>query len=103
MIYAAMKYSKSESINDHLFYSWPEYHSATFNPDIEIICLIELGRLHGKTYSEKKADIESKAIEFSNNQYGGLSYSELADIESYFERYGRRYGLLKDFHENVIC
>ena len=101
MIYASLK--NEDQITDYLFNNWPEYHKATFCPDIETICLIELDRTHGKTYQERKSCIENKAIEFSNNQHGGLSWSELFNIESYFRWYGRRYGLLNEFRENAIC
>ena len=101
MIYAVLKIENDETAN--LFYSWEDYFRATFDPDIETIALIELGRLKGKTYNDRKSCIESKAIEFSNNQYPGLSWGEMSDIEEYFSRYGSRYGLLTDFHENAIC
>lgn len=100
MIYAVLKQDNDETAN--LFFSWEEYHKATFSPDIEPICIIELSRVKGN-YQDKKAAIESKAIEYSNNQYPGLSYGELFDIENYFSTYGKRYGLLRDFHENAIC
>lgn len=101
MIYTVLKENNNETAN--LFYSWEEYHKTTFSPDIETICIIELGRIKGKTYQAKKAAIEDKAIEYSNNQAGGLSYGEIADIQGYFETYGKRYGLLREFYENAIC
>lgn len=101
MIYAVLKIDNDDTAN--LFFSWEEYHKATFNPDIEPICIIELGQIKGKTYQAKKAAIEDKAIEYSNNIAPGLSYGELFDIENYFSTYGKRYGLLRDFHENAIC
>lgn len=104
MIYAVLREpGKQFPENAYLFYTWRDFHAATFSPDIEELCVIELGRLKGKTYAERKADIEAKAIEYSHNMEGGLSYGELSDIQEYFERYGRRYGLLTDFHENAIC
>lgn len=101
MIYTVLKQNNTETA--HLFFTWPEYHEATFSPDIEPIITIELGRLKGKTYQERKACIEDKAIDYSNNQAGGLSYNELYYISSYFETYGKRYGLLNEFKENAIC
>lgn len=101
MIYTVLKQNNDETA--HLFFTWPEYHAATFTPDIEIISTIELGRAKGKTYQERKTCIEDKAIEYSNNQYPGLSWGELFEIESYFRSYGKRYGLLSEFRENAIC
>lgn len=101
MIYSVLKANGDEKA--FLFFSYPEYHAATFNPEIEEICFIELGRLHGKTYREKQAAIQAKAIDYSNNQYPGLSWGELSDIQEYFERYGRRYGLISEFNAEAIC
>lgn len=59
----------------------------------------------GRTYLDRKNDLRDKAIEWSNTQgeYGAWSYGELADIQSFFEINGRRYGLLNEFRENAIC
>lgn len=57
----------------------------------------------GKTYAERKENLTNKAIEWS--YAGGVaewSYGELAEIQSFFERYGRRYGLIREFRENAI-
>ena len=32
-----------------------------------------------------------------------MSYEELAEAQSYFEKLGKRYGLLAEFRENGIC
>jgi hypothetical protein len=100
MIYAVLKQGNDETAN--LFFRWEDFHKATFNPEVEPICIIELGHVKGN-YQDKKAAIEDKAIEYSNNQYPGLSYGELFEIESYFRSYGKRYGLLSEFRENAIC
>lgn len=62
-------------------------------------------KVSGKTYAERKADIEAKAIDWSNNlgEYPAWSYGELADIQEFFEKNGKRYGLLREFRENAIC
>lgn len=56
------------------------------------------------TYAEKKEAIRNKAIEyqltFEENNY---SWGEVAEKEAYFEKQGRRYGLLREFRENAIC
>ena len=69
----------------------------------EVIDFIPL-TVSGKTYAERKVDLEGKAIEWS--YAGGVacwSYGELADIQGFFEANGKRYGLLREFHENGIC
>ena len=56
------------------------------------------------TYEEKKERVRQEAIdwqnEFCNHNY---SYGELTKFGYYFEKLGRRYGLLKEFRENGIC
>lgn len=55
-------------------------------------------------YQISKIKARQKAIEwqvdFPNNNY---SWGELAEWAAYFERLGKRYGLLTEFRENGIC
>ena len=56
------------------------------------------------TYEIKKEMARQEAIDwqndFCNHDY---TYGELAEFGYYFEKHGRRYGLLKEFRENGIC
>ena len=56
------------------------------------------------TYETKKEMARQEAInwrnDFCNHNY---RYEELVEFEHYFEKLGKRYGLLKEFHENAIC
>lgn len=55
-------------------------------------------------YQISKIKARQKAIDwqanFPNNNY---SWGELAEWVAYFERLGKRYGLLTEFRENGIC
>ena len=55
-------------------------------------------------YQVAKENARQKAIdwqyEFSETS---MSWGELAYWQSYFERLGKRYGLLTEFRENCIC
>lgn len=59
--------------------------------------------LYKLTYSEKKAKLREEAIrwqlDFSRHCY---SYGELAEMQAYFEKEGKKYGLMKEFRENGI-
>ena len=68
---------------------------------IDNACVV-LGKLTGKTYADKKAELIDKAIEFTRIDIGGLSYGEYASVNEYFETYGKRYGHLKEFKEAGI-
>lgn len=101
MIYTVLK--ENDEYNAYLFNDFNEFTAALIERDnVNLECAIELNEVNG-TYNEKKAAIEAKAIEYSNNQAGGLSYGEIADIQGYFETYGKRYGLLRNFREEDIC
>lgn len=60
-------------------------------------------RLEGHDYRSYQSDLRHIATDFQMLDEGGLSYGELADIQGFFERYGRKYGLLREFRENGIC
>lgn len=55
-------------------------------------------------YQKNKERIRQKAIDFSNSFSSGTVYyySELSEIQAYFEKQGKRYGLLTEFKENCI-
>ena len=55
-------------------------------------------------YQEMKEKIRAFAIEWQLvSSQKALSLEEITRAERYFEKFGRRYGLLKEFHENGIC
>lgn len=84
-----------------LYYSFERFFSDTFSPACEVLAALTL-KTKGKTYHERKANARNLAIQFSNNNYPGLSWGELAEIQAFFEKVGKRYGLLTEFRENAI-
>lgn len=56
-----------------------------------------------KSYEERKEEIRQEAIDYQiswgDNCY---SYGEILEYTEYFEKQGKRYGLLKEFRENAI-
>lgn len=56
-----------------------------------------------KTYAEKKEQARNKAVEWQKSlDAHSYSYGEMAYFLGYFERLGKRYGLLEEFRENGI-
>lgn len=55
-------------------------------------------------YLRAKEAARQEAIDwqadFPNHNY---SWGEMAEFEAYFEKLGRRYGLLREFRDNCIC
>lgn len=76
------------------------FNAATFSPDIEYQLLPF--KISGKTYAERKNAARQLAIDYQYTDCGGLSWGEYAAITSYFEKIGRRYGLLREYRENEI-
>ena len=89
-------------IENYIYYSWTEWHKDTFSPATEIKGILEL-KINGKTYAEKKADLEDTAkewqLQFSDYAW---SYGELAEIYAFFEKNAKKYGLVKEFRGNGI-
>lgn len=59
--------------------------------------------LYKLNYAEKKARLRNEAMawqhDFSRHSY---SWEEVADKQAYFEREGRKYGLISEFKANGI-
>ena len=54
-------------------------------------------------YQKNKERVRNEAIKYANSfAEHDCSYGELADNQGYFEKLGRRYGLLREFKENGI-
>lgn len=58
-------------------------------------------------YIKNKERIREEAIRYQCGcgEFNDISYSwsEICKWQRYFEKMGRRYGLLTEFHENGIC
>lgn len=93
-------YYNEETNKGGVCYSYSELYRATFKPiNWEVVIL---DKLKGN-YKEKQKTLTNKAID---TQYLlsmiPCSWYDLANIDEYFSRYGKRYGLLKEFRENGI-
>lgn len=53
-------------------------------------------------YQKRKACVREMAIEWQNHCEEDLSYAELFAVGDMFYKLGKRYGLLREFHENCI-
>lgn len=90
-------------IKNNIYYNFEAWYNDTFSPEVEIIASIPL-KIYGYSYKEKKEDLRQKAIEYQDTfNYVSWSYSEIIEIDDFFVKNGKRYGLLKEFKENCIC
>lgn len=101
LIYGAFKDENGKE-KSNLYSCYEDFFNDTFSPLCEVLSVIEF-RLHGKTYHEKATAARDLAVEYSLTNYPGLSWGEVAKVQGYFEKIGRRYGLLNEFRENCIC
>jgi len=78
------------------------WYNETFSPECKNINILNFV-IFGKNYKERKEFLKDLAIKW---QYDFLdlswSYGELAEIQDYFYKNGKKYGLLKEFKENAI-
>lgn len=101
-ILATLRDTETNEEKMYTFYSWQEYHTATFSPLIDVLFITDF-KVKGKTYQDRKEFVRDIAINYSNNGAFGLSWGELAMIGDEFYKLGKRYGLLKEFKENGVC
>lgn len=101
MLYAMLE--KNGKTFARTYNSYSMYYNDTFNPEIDVLALIDTDRPPaGKNYHDKRNTLQGYAITFQATGTKGLPYWDLYRIGNYFEYYGKRYGLLKEFRDNGI-
>ena len=101
MFYAKLKQNGQET--GVLYDDFQDYISDTFSPAVETMVIIPF-TVHGSNYAERRENVRGTAMEFQTaNDCDGLYMSDMAQIYGWFEKMGKRYGLLKEFRENAIC
>ena len=101
MFYAKLKQDGKET--GVLYEDFQDYISDTFSPEVETMVIIPF-TVHGNNYAERRENVRGTAMEFQTaNDCDGLYMSDMAQIYGWFEKMGKRYGLLKEFRENCVC
>lgn len=101
MLYAIIKDENGEIIADFMDYN--EYHNKTFCPDSETLFIIDFKySKKGKSYTDKKNFIREKAKAYQNNFEFIDNLNAVILLQNYFEKWGKKYGLLREFKENAI-
>ena len=99
MFYA--KFISNGQEHAELYSDFQKYFADTFSPDTVLMELIDF-TIHGKTYSDRKRSLYDIAVAWSNSDSAGLYLDELCDIDDWFFRMGKRYGMREEFKENAI-
>ena len=101
---------KNEMVGEHgggIYYENAGGREAYFRdtacPGTEIVSFVSF-HAYGNTYAERKESVRNAALDYQAawSDYP-FSYSEQFEIGAWFERMGRKYGLLREFRENAIC
>lgn len=93
---------KENAIEAKTYYNHEEWHKDTFCP-LYHYWTIEF-KIKGSSYAERKEHLRNIAIAYSNIAGElNLYWSELFNIQNFFEKNGKRYGLLNELKENAIC
>lgn len=104
MVFA--KISHKGNHTESLFCSLSDLEELKQILDINILFLLPF-EIHGKTYQERKKSLRDLAVDFQYNNDGEtdtqLSMGEIGAVYDFFDRMGRKYGLLSEFRENYIC
>ena len=101
MFYAKLK--QDGQIIGNLYHDFQDYVNDTFSPEVETMAIIPF-TVHGNNYAERRENVRGTAMEFQTaNDCDGLYMSDMAQIYGWFEKMGKRYGLLKEFRENCVC
>lgn len=99
MYYA--KYWQGGETRSVLYDNKTAFMRDTYCPEHEIIEQVDF-RIHGNTFAKRKQDAHGLAVEWSYCD-PVFSWNEMSWVTSYFEKIGRRYGLLREFRENGLC
>ena len=107
MLFVVLRNENTCKVDFAFYDDYPTYYRCTFNPCYRICYFMDLDSpISGDTYQIKKGRLREKAIDFQlviGECEHDLSWAELSAITQTFEKYGRKYGLLKEFRENGIC
>lgn len=102
-VWVIARFRKGLSEHTEIFVTWESVNRELFSPETELIEAVALEPPRGKTYQDRKNDLQEKAISLSHLVPNIiLTHGEITYMHDYFEKYGRIYGFLKEFRENGI-
>lgn len=103
MIYANIHSAQEYFPVGCLFMNEKELAEAVMHPDCEGVTDILRFVVRGGSYKERKVCVRDLAIAFEEMDQGGLSWGEVALVDDWLRKNGKRYGLMNEFGENAIC
>ena len=105
MVFAKIRQNKG-NYTESLFCAESKLETMKRLLDITVLRVLYF-EINGRNYRERKNSLRDLAIDFQSANDGDtdvqLSIGEYGAASAYFERMGKRYGLLREFRENCIC
>lgn len=105
MVFAKIRQNKG-NYTESLFCANSDLEELKQLLDITVLRVLYF-EISGRNYKDRKNSLRDLAIDFQIANDGDtdvqLSMGEIGAACDYFERMGRRYGLLREFRENAIC
>ena len=105
MVFAKIRQNKG-NYTESLFCTNSDLEELKQVLDITVLCVLYF-EINGRNYKERKNSLRDLAIDFQIANDGDtdvqLSMGEIGAASAFFERMGKRYGLLREFRENWIC
>ena len=97
------KFELDNKVYNNIYYDCKAWYEDTFSVNSSNFETLDF-KISGKDYQERKANLVELAKEWQSHfSLFNWSYSELAEIEDWFYKNAKRYGLLEEFRENGIC
>ena len=94
-------YSQAQEMRIHLTAQMSEAGEKNFTYIIEDTLMNKLEKQKGYRYYKELARQNAQAYQMLASEKA-FSYGEIVEAQAFFEKVGKRYGLLKEFRENGI-
>ena len=94
---------KDGEVKSKLYHDWNEYYRDTLSLSVEVLGFTSY-IVRGKTYDQKKECVRdiAKDTQILISHAQDISQEDLYEIKAWFEKMGRRFGLLKEFEKNGV-
>ena len=103
MIYATIYTTEDYFPQGILFENTADFCRACADKTVESVEHILRFSVIGEDYEDRKYYLKQLGINFSNADMSNIGPSEMAKVEEFFRKNGKRYGLLNEFEENGLC
>ena len=97
------KFELDNKVYNNIYYDYKAWYEDTFSVNSSNFETLDF-KISGKDYRERQSNLVELAKDWQLHfsQYS-WSYGELAEIEDWFYKNAKRYGLLEEFRVNGIC